>query len=87
LLIAVVGDTYGAVKDEESEEEFWTCWLEFVTEVVVLKRTLKRNITGQSTANNDGQPSTNTDMQLAENTSGQHNGNMMGQPIENLVEH
>ena len=36
VLIAVVVDSYGAVKDEDSEEVFWSSRLEFATEVVVI---------------------------------------------------
>jgi hypothetical protein len=41
VLIAVVVDTYGAVKEEDSEAVFWASRLEFATEVVVLKRGFK----------------------------------------------
>jgi hypothetical protein len=41
VLIAVVVDTYGAVKQEDSQAVFWTSRLEFATEVVVLKRGFK----------------------------------------------
>ncbi len=41
FFIAFVVDTYHAFKNKDSEEVFLTCWLEFDTELVVLKRALK----------------------------------------------
>jgi hypothetical protein len=94
VLIAVVVDTYGAVKNEDSEEVFWTSRLEFVTEVVVLKRVLKRIITAllkyittnadeQSAANNAGPPDQNVDVQPTMKTDGQPFTYTGGQPTAN----
>jgi hypothetical protein len=74
VLIVVVVDTYGAVKNDDSEKEFWTSRLEFVTEVVVLQRIFTTDANqrppthtfGQSTANVLGQPLKKTARQPTE---------------------
>ncbi len=73
-------DAYGAVKNEDSEEVFLTSRLEFVTEVVVLKRIVSRAADEQPIESTAGQPTTNTDGQLIVSTAGQPKTNTDGQP-------
>lgn len=56
ILIAIVVDTYGSVKEEDAEEVFWKSRLEFVTEVVVILKCCKTaNTDSEQTANDFGQ--------------------------------
>ncbi len=44
LLIAVVIDSYNTIKDEKTEEVFWSCRLDFVTKVELIKNWFHANL-------------------------------------------